>query len=103
METKSMCPEYARKEFPASTLFYEMNKCNETGKHRTAVIVFSSDNWPDENYSELERSYASHSNQWGWNYNLLGRRRSGDCLDGSEKGIRLDHYGWKIEKWYWAD
>lgn len=87
---------------PASTLFDEMNNCHVTGNHRRAVIVFSQSNW-DQPYSEESRSYITHSNQWGWDYNKMGRCRLGDCLDGSERGVRLDWYDWEIEYWYWFD
>lgn len=88
--------------YPASTLFDAMNECHVTGKHRTAVIVFSQENFKTE-YSELSRSYSSNSNQWGWNYSKIGRCRLGNCLDGTENGVRLDYYNWKIECWYWKD
>lgn len=88
--------------FPASTLFDEMNKCHVTGKHRAAIIVFSQDSFTSP-YTEEQRSYKSSSNQWGWDYSKSGRCRLGDCLDGSEKGIRLDWYDWKVESWYWAN
>lgn len=87
---------------PASTLFDEMNKCNQTGNHRTAVIVFKQSNWKKE-YSEESRSYRSHSDQWGWDYDKLGRRRTGHCLDGKDNDVRLDYYNWDIEYWYWED
>ena len=90
-----------RKKQPASTLFDAMNNCNVTGEHKTAIIVFSQENWPDKNYSEQSRSYRTHSNQWGWDYSKMGHSRLGDCLDGTEQGVRLDWYNWKIEYWYW--
>ena len=90
-----------RKKQPASTLFDAMNNCNATGEHKTAIIVFSQENWPDKNYSEKSRSYRTHSNQWGWDYSKMGQSRLGDCLDGTEQGVRLDWYNWKIEYWYW--
>ena len=86
---------------PASTLFDAMNACHKTGIHRTAIIVFSQENWPSQEYSELSRSYESHSNQWGWDYSKLGNCRLGNCLDGTDQGVRLDRYNWKIEFWYW--
>lgn len=91
------------KKLSADTLFDEMNKCNRTGNHRTAVIVYSSSNWPDENYSETERSYESNSDQWGWDYSKMGRRRTGTCIDGVDVNIRLDYYDWKVDYWYWKD
>ena len=90
------------KKQPASTLFDEMNKCNETGNHRTAVIVFKQSNFKQE-YSEESRSYESYSDQWGWDYDKLGNRRSGNCLDGTDNGVRLDYYDWDIEYWYWKE
>lgn len=92
-----------KEKFPASTLFDEMNRCNETGKHRTAVIVFSADNWPGQNYSEEARSYASYSCQWGWDNSKMGNCRIGDCLDGEDLGVRLDWYNCKIDYWYWKN
>lgn len=90
------------KKQSASTLFDAMNECNVTGKHRTAVIVFSQDNFT-QSYTEKERSYKSYSDQWGWNYSKLGNCRLGDCLDGKDNDIRLDAYNWKVEYWYWFD
>lgn len=89
-------------KFPASTLFDEMNKCNVTGEHKTAIIVFKQSNFTKE-YSLESRSYSSHSDQWGWDYTKMGRRRSGNCLDGSESGVRLDWYNWEVEYWYWKE
>lgn len=88
-------------KFPASTLFYEMNKCHITGNHKTAIIVFKKSNWPQKRYSKISRSYSSDSNQFGWSYEAIGRCRFGNCLDGSDKMVRLDKYNWEIEYWYW--
>lgn len=81
-------------------LFDEMNKCHETGNHRTAVIVFKQSNFTQE-YSEESRSYRSYSDQWGWDYSKLGNCRLADCLDGTDNGVRLDYYDWEVEFWYW--
>lgn len=84
-------------------MFDEMNKCNETKQHRTAVIVFTKNSF-DGDFSEKERSYKSHSDQWGWDYRKSGHCRIADCLDGEDVGVRLDYYpDWKVEYWYWAD
>lgn len=82
-------------------LFDEMNKCNQTGQHKVAIIVFKSSNWPGKNYPEISRSYRSYSGQWGWDYSKMGNCRIGDCLDGTDNGVRLDYYNWEIESWYW--
>ena len=94
--------ENNKKKQSASTLFDEMNKCHVTGEHKTAIIVFAQENWPGKEYSERSRSYCSYSNQRGWDYSKTGRCRLGDCLDGTDPGVRLDWYDWKIEFWYWA-
>ena len=90
------------KKMSPDSLFEEMNRCHETGKHRTAIIVFAQSNFTTE-YSEISRSYESHSDQNGWNYNRMGNCRLGDCLDGTDQGVRLDWYNWKVEYWYWKD
>ena len=90
-------------KLPADTLFDEMNKCNETGNHRTAIIVFKASNWPDQDYSEECRSYRSPSGQWGWDYSKMGTCRVGDCLDGSDPCVRLDWMGWEVDYWYWEN
>ena len=85
------------------TLWDEMAHCHETGVHRIAVIVFSQSNFSAP-YSEVSRSYASGSNQSGWDRMREGRSRVGRCLDGSEEPIRLDHHAWTaIDYWYWLD
>lgn len=91
-----------KEKFSPETLFDEMNKCHKTGNHRTAVIVFKQSNFMQE-YSELSRSYRSHSDQWGWDYTKMGRCRLGHCLDGTDKGVRLDYYNWEVEYWYWEE
>lgn len=91
------------KKLSPDTLFDEMDKCNKTGNHRTAVIVFSSKNFPNKNYTEKERSYESYSDQWGWDYSKSGRCRIANCLDGIDNGVRLDYYNWEVEYWYWKE
>lgn len=90
------------KKISPDSLFEEMNHCHETGKHRTAIIVFAQSNFTTE-YSEISRSYESTSDQKGWNYNRIGNCRLGDCLDGTEQGVRLDWHNCKVEYWYWKD
>lgn len=86
----------------AETIWDAMNECHKTGKHRTAIIVYKASNW-DKEYPEVSRSYRSRSNQWGWDYSKMGNCRIGDCLDGTDKGLRLDYFDWDIEFWYWED
>lgn len=89
-------------KFPPYTLFEEMSKCHKTGNHRTAIIVFDQSNFTQP-YSEESRSYASYSDQWGWNPRAMGRCKLGSCLDGTDPDVRLDWYEWTVEFWYWKD
>ena len=86
----------------AREIWDAMKECHKTGMHRMAVIVFSQDNWQKE-FTEQERSYRSYSDQWGWDYSKMGNCRLGDCLDGTDDGVRLDWYNWDIEYWYWEN
>jgi hypothetical protein len=70
------------------------------GEEKTAVVVYSQSNF-DKEYSELSRSYRI-SNFGGKAFfdGMCGNSIYGDCLDGSEYGVRLDAYRWKVEKCY---
>lgn len=65
----------------------------------SGVIVYKASNWPKE-YSEQDRSYRV------WNCNpcfqagKISNRMSGDCLDGTDIGVRLDWYKWEPEYCY---
>ena len=73
-------------------------KANEEGKVLYGVIVYSQDNWGTE-YSLESRSYATVSNQRGWDTSKEGRCRQGYSLDGSDS-CRLDLYRWKVDYCY---
>lgn len=66
----------------------------------SAVIVYAQSNFTKE-YSEIERSYRV-TNQDGKAFfnGMMGNSIYGECLDGSEDGVRLDAYDWEIEKCY---
>jgi hypothetical protein len=66
----------------------------------TAVVVFKAENW-DRPYSEKERSYKFSSDNKGF-IGAGGTSIFGDCLDGVDLGIRLDHYiyEWKVDYCY---
>lgn len=69
----------------------------------TAVIVFKQSNFTKE-YSELSRSYRVTSQSGKRFFNgMLGNSMIGDCLDGSDQGVRLDAYNWKIERCYFEE
>lgn len=66
----------------------------------SAVIVYAQSNFTRE-YTEIERSYRV-TNQDGKAFfnGMTGNSIYGECLDGSEDGVRLDAYDWEIEKCY---
>lgn len=76
-------------------------KANEEGKVIYGVIVFSSDNWKKE-YSLESRSYATFSDQWGWDWSKMGHCRIGYALDGTD-GCRLDYSDWEVDYCYFID
>ena len=73
------------------------------GDKITAVIVYSQSNFTKE-YSEESRSYrVSNFSGKAFFDGMIGNSIYGDCLDGSEYGVRLDTYDWKIEKCYFEE
>ena len=69
----------------------------------SAVIVFKQSNFTKE-YSETSRSYRVTSQGGKIFFNaMIGNSMFGDCLDGSERGVRLDAYNWEIERCYFED
>lgn len=69
----------------------------------SAVIVYAQSNFTRE-YTETERSYRV-TNQDGKAFfnGMMGNSIYGDCLDGSDLGVRLDAYDWKIERCYFEN
>lgn len=63
-----------------------------------ALITFKSDNWPDKDYTEVERTYRVSSRNKYFDSNMGGTSLFGDCLDGVDNGVRLDHYKWRVER-----
>lgn len=66
----------------------------------TAVIVYKQSNF-NKPYSETERSYRV-SNLGGKAFfnGMLGNSMIGDCLDGTDLGVRLNAYMWEIDYCY---
>lgn len=82
------------------SLFREYNRIvSANAKPLTAYIVYDASNW-DKPYPETSRTYAVNS----WSNLFFDGKIStslfGDCLDMSERGVRLDWYKWKREKCY---
>ena len=62
-----------------------------------AVIVFKSESF-NKKYSLKERSYlVCKDNKW-FNPAMIGRSLYGNCLDGKDKGVRLDWYMYDEKK-----
>lgn len=79
------------------------SKGNE--KRLEAVVVFTEDSW-NKPYTETQRSYQLSSDNKAFLPNQLGYSIFGDCLDGTDLGVRLDWYmrasenPWKVDYCY---
>ena len=80
-----------------------------TGKSIKGVIVFKSENWPEDNYSLEARSYLVSSDNKAFIPGQMGYSIFGSSLDGSDPGVRLEAYmaeerggadGWKVDYCY---
>ena len=59
-------------------------------------IVYKQSNW-NEQYSETSRTYVVRSDNKYFLPNMIGNSLFGNCLDGTDDGVRLDWYNWEIE------
>jgi hypothetical protein len=68
---------------------------------KKAVIVFKESSFKKP-FTEVQRSYEISSDAKYFNYNMNGSSLFGNCLDGSDDGVRLDRYfhEWKIDFCY---
>lgn len=88
-------------------IFNEHNKAMDAYDNPLYGVIVIKDFRNGKSYTDLQRSYLSPSNSWGWDATKAGNRQSGICLDGSES-IRLDYYlypekmsdAWKIDYCY---
>lgn len=68
------------------------------------VIVFKNESWPnrEKDYSLESRSYEFRSDEKYFIPEMGGSSIFADSLDGSDKGVRLDHYlgKWKVDYCY---
>lgn len=71
------------------------NNLYDSGKKIT--IIYSKDNW-NKPFTETQRTYITNTDQKYFNVNACGSSLFGDCLDGTDLGVRLDWYMWKAEK-----
>ena len=63
------------------------------------VIVYKASNW-EKPYTEEQRSYRVPNCCRAFQDGKISNQLSGDCLDGSDDGVRLDWYNWDIEYCY---
>lgn len=82
--------------------------CAAASEHKTieAFVTFSQDSFSEKTYSQTERTYLFTSNEKAFSANACGYSIFGDCMNGSEFGVRLEQYmadekggrnGWKTE------
>lgn len=83
-------------------LYAGLENANAQGVTRHGVIVYSEDNWPVK-YSLESRSYRVSSDNRRFQAGKIANSVYGDSLDGSDVGVRLDVYGWKVEDCYMLD
>lgn len=89
-------------------LMREHNKQNnitrkgEDNSPLKAVVVFP-ENTFSKPYTEMERSYRFDSDNKAFLPSMNSNSIFGDCLDGTDNGIRLDdyiYYSWKVDYCY---
>lgn len=71
----------------------------QRGEPITGVIVYKPENWTTP-YTEEQRSYRVSSNCWGFMSGKISNAVYGDCLDGTDIGVRLDWYNWSADYCY---
>ena len=66
-------------------------------ENKYALITYSQSNFNKE-YSELSRTYLVSSDNKYFQSGKISNSLFGSCIDGTDIGVRLDTYNWKIEK-----
>lgn len=85
--------------------FEELLKLAKGKQWSKAVIVFTKGSF-NKPYSEEQRSYKIYSDAKIFNSEMIGTSLFGDCLDGTDQGVRLDIYmkepknRWEIDYCY---
>ena len=65
----------------------------------SGVIVYKPDNWPKA-YSEESRSYRVWNCNRHYQDGKIANSLFGNCLDGTDIGVRLDWYNWTVDYCY---
>lgn len=66
-------------------------------ENKYTLIIYSQSNFNKE-YSELSRTYLISSNNKYFQSGKISNSLFGSCIDGTDIGVRLDTYNWKVEK-----
>lgn len=83
-------------------IFRKHNEVVDESDYKQAikgVVVFKQSNF-DTEYSELSRSYKVSSCNRAFQHGKIANSIFADCLDGTDKGVRLDWYKWEVEYCY---
>ncbi len=65
----------------------------------SGIIVYSQDNFTVP-YTEEQRSYRVWNSNRMFQSGKISNSLFGDCIDGSDPGVRLDSYDWDIDYCY---
>lgn len=65
----------------------------------SGIVVYSQDNFTTP-YTEEQRSYRVWNNNRMFQSGKIANSLFGDCIDGTDQGVRLDAYNWKVDYCY---
>lgn len=72
---------------------------NANSAKLSGVIVYKASNW-DKPYSEQSRSYRVWNCNRHYQDGKFSNSLFGNCLDGTDLGVRLDWYRWDVDYCY---
>lgn len=79
--------------------FNRKNPDKQDTAYISVVVVYKSSNWKTP-YDERARSYRVWNCNRAFQDGKISNSIFGDCLDGSDVGVRLDWYNWDIDYCY---
>lgn len=80
--------------------FNDENPDKQNAPCISGVIVYDKSNFK-RSYTEKERSYRVYNNNRMFQKGMIANSLEGDCLDGTDNGVRLDRYDWGKEYCYY--